>query len=232
MNLRLGIYEIFSRIIPGGLYIVVLVQLLSTLGIVKFSLLQVVNDLSLAMSIGLVVVAYILGGAFDNLSLALFQIFKRKDLSAQRLEYFKKSYQDHWQIDFHDYDWHVLLALIRTKNLELASELDRHNALSIMLRNVSLGLLFMVGNSVIRFIVSRETSNIFIALAMLVISMLVLRESVKFRGWFYDSIYQTVLAYRINLETVITPVPPGDHRRKAEKKSHLFRKTTIPKEEQ
>ncbi len=216
MNIRLGIYEVFSRIVPGGLYIVAVVQFLSIMGFVQLDL-QTINNLSLVASIGLIIVAYILGGAFDNFAMILFHLFKRQNFSRQTLAQFKKSYQDRWLIDFRDGDWPLLLAFIRTKNLELAGELDRHGALSIMLRNVSLGILFLGGNSIIQFFISRDWINIFVALVMLGLSMLILREAMKFRGWFYNGIYETVLAYRIDLEKVIKPVQTGSRRSKAEK---------------
>jgi hypothetical protein len=109
------------------------------------------------------------------------------------------------------------LAFVRTKNLELAAELDRHNALSIMLRNVSLGLLFMAVNSLIQFFVVRNSINIFASLGMLILSILIIRESIKFRSLFYNSIYHTILAYRIDLESAIKPVHPARGRSKVKK---------------
>jgi hypothetical protein len=216
MNIRLGIYEVFSRIVPGGLYLVVIVQILSTLGIVHFDW-QVVNNLSLAALIGLIVVAYILGGAFDNLAMVPFHLFKRRNVSARRLAQFKETYGGRWRFDFEDGDWPLLLAFIRIKSLELAGELDRHNALSIMLRNVSLGFLFLAINSFIQFFIFRNSMSIFIALVILGLSMLILREAMKFRAWFYDGIYHTILAYRIDLAAVIKPVRSGGKRNKVEK---------------
>jgi hypothetical protein len=212
MNLRLGIYEFFSRIVPGGLYIVAVAHFLSVLGIVNLDL-QAINDISLVASIGLIVVAYILGGAFDIFSLALFRLFNKKGFSGRTLAQFKKKYEDCWQIDLKDHDHIVLLAFIRTKNLELAGELDRHNALSIMLRNVSLGLLFMAANGLIQIFMSGNSINIFIFLSMLVLSMLIIRESIKFRGYFLNGIFETTLAYRIDLETAIKPVVHSGVRR-------------------
>jgi len=109
------------------------------------------------------------------------------------------------------------LAFIRTKNLELAGELDRHNALSIMLRNVSLGLLFLAVNSFIQFFISQNPVNIFACIGLLVLSALIMREAIKFRALFYDGIYETILAYRIDLESAIKPVHSTVKRRKVEK---------------
>lgn len=216
MNLRLGIYEIFTRIVPGGLYIVAVAQFLSILGIVTRGW-EVIDDLSLAASIGLVVVAYILGGAFDVFSLAFFHLFKKRGFSNQILTEFKTNHADRWRIDFNDNDLPILFALIRTKNLELAGEMDRHNAVSIMLRNVSLGLLLMAINGLIQFFIDWSTISVFGSISMLMLSLLMIRESIKFRGYFYKGVYETILAYRVDLETAITPVHAVGKRSKVKK---------------
>jgi hypothetical protein len=189
----------------------VIVQILSVLGVINFDW-QIINDLSLAASLGLIVIAYILGGAFDNLAVTLFQLLKKQNISGRTLERFKKAYQDRWQIDFQDDDWPLLLAFVRTKSLDLAGELDRHSALSIMLRNVSLGLLLMAVNSLIQFLISRNPIDMLISIFMFVLSLLILREAIKFRSLFYESIYQTILAYRMDLETAIKPTRSGGRR--------------------
>jgi hypothetical protein len=205
MNIRLGIYEIFSRIVPGGVYMAAIWQFLSILEVTAVDL-QTINSLSLPVSLGLVVAAYILGGAFDYLSLILFRLFKKRGLHARTFAEFKKKYQDRWTIDFTDEDWTVLLAYIRTRNMELASDIERHNAISIMSRNISTGLMLIAGNSLIEFFLSRNSIQLLICLIMLVVSALTLHQALKFRGWFYETIYETVLAYRIDLEKSIQPV--------------------------
>jgi len=205
MNIRLGVYEIFSRIVPGGLYLAATGQLLIILGLWKFDL-ESVNNISLIASIGLLLSAYTIGGAFDRLALGWFRLFAKRGTHTRTFANFKQSYQDRWEIDFNDGDWSILLAYIRTKNLELASEIDRHNAVSIMLRNVSLGLLFLGVNSLIQFLILGNWIYIFVVLILVGISFLIILEAKKFREMFYDSIFQTILAYRINLESAIKPV--------------------------
>jgi hypothetical protein len=205
MNLRLGIYEIFSRIVPGGVYIVATIQLLKILGVVTFDW-QAINNLSLIASLGLVVAAYILSEAVDRIAVMWFRIFRKNGFSTQCLNEFKQKHRDQWEINAEDKDWPVLLAFIRTKNLELADETERHNALSIMLRNVSLGVLFMSITTLIQYVSSWNSSLVLISIILFVLSILLVRDSVKFRRWFYYSIFETILAYRIDLEKIIKPV--------------------------
>jgi len=195
MNIRLGVYEIFSRIVPGGLYLAATAQLLIILGLLKFDL-ESVNSLSLITSIGLLLSAYTIGGAFDRLALAWFRLFAKRGTHTRRFANFKQNYQERWEIDFNGSDWAILLAFIRTRNLELASEIDRNNAVSIM---------FLGVNSLIQFLILRNGIYVFVLLILIGMSLLIIQEAKKFREWYYDSIFQTILAYRIDLESVIKP---------------------------
>jgi hypothetical protein len=214
MNVRLGIYEIFSRIVPGGFYIAAIYQFLTVLGLAKFDW-QMLNNISIISSIGLVIIAYILGEAFDRFSVLWFRVFKKRGFSGRVLAEFRQNHQRRWNLDISDDEWPVMLAYIRTKSLDLASEIERHNALSIMLRNVSLGLLLMTISSVIQFFLVRNVSNFLLIIVLLLLSILIGREAVKFRRWFYESIFQTTLAYRFDLENKVKPVQPAPKQRKA-----------------
>ena len=89
MNVRLGVYELFS-IVPGGLYLAAAGQLLIILGLLKFSL-DSVNNISLVASIGLLLGAYTIGGAFDRLALAWFRLFEKQGIrTAQVCEFHTK----------------------------------------------------------------------------------------------------------------------------------------------
>jgi hypothetical protein len=215
MNIRLGIYEIFSRIVPGGVYITAIVQLLNVLGLLTIDW-QALNDMSLIASTGLAVVAYIVGGALNPYSFIWLQLFGLKGVSHETLAAFKARHRDHWDIDIHDKDWPVLLAFLRTKDLEVSGDIERQNAISIMLRNVSLGLGLMAANFVIAFALYRTLENMLAAVVTLVVSVLIARESTKFRRWFYDNVFETTLAYRLDLERMIKPKYGGSIKPKRE----------------
>jgi len=215
MNIRLGIYEIFSRIVPGGVYLLAVVQLLVTLGVLTLDL-QALNDISLIASLGLVVAAYVMGGALNPFSFVWLRLFRVKGASEAALKAFKQKYEGDWEIDIEDKDWPILLAILRSKDLELAGEIERHNALSIMMRNVSLGMGMMAGNFVAGFFLSRNTQDIFASIIIFLLALLVLRESAKFRRWYYDAVIETVFAYRIDLEKLFKPARSA-RQRNAEK---------------
>ncbi|HLF89012.1 MAG TPA: hypothetical protein VI451_08720 [Anaerolineales bacterium] len=209
MNIRLGIYEIFSRIIPGGVYLAALAQLVSVTGLYPLDW-TMFNNLSLISSAAMVVAAYLLGGVLDRLAIFWFLIFKPRGMSGRVLQSFKQKHQERWEMDFEDEEWGTLLAFIRIKHLDVANEIDRHNALSIMLRNVSLGFLFLVANQVIEFFSTIQIPHLILGLVLVIVSILLVIEARRFREFFYTTIYETILAYRINLEDRIKPVPPNE----------------------
>lgn len=217
MNIRLGIYEIFSRIVPGGVYLAAIAQFLSVMGLLTIDW-QAFNDISLIASVVMAVVAYVVGGALNPLSFLWLRIFGNKGVSAASLAAFKQRYHADWAIDLEDKDWPVLLAWLRTKNLELTGDIERQNAISIMLRNVSLGLGIMAINFLVAFAIGHSLRDVFAAVITFLLSMLVVRESTKFRGWFYDAIFQTTLAYRIDLEKIIRPKYSSGAKHKREEK--------------
>ena len=205
MNLRLGIYEIFSRVVPGGLYLAALAQLAHITGLLTVDP-KMLENVSLLASFGLLIGAYIISSIFDPLALALFRLAKKPGQSARSLAEFKERHKTRWLVDFDDAEWGILLAHIRTRNLDLANEIDRHNALSIMLRNLSLGLLFMAVNSLIQYFIASTPVSILLSAFLLVASIALLREAVKFRGWFYNTIYETIVALRLDVEKRVTPL--------------------------
>jgi len=216
MNIRLGIYEIFSRIVPGAVYMAAIAQLLSILGLMIFDW-QALNNVSLIASLGLALAAYVVGAALNPFSFLWLYTVKRKGVSHESLTVFKEKYGDDWEFDFEDKHWPVLLAFIRTKDLELASDIERQNAISIMMRNVSLGLAWMMVNFVFAYLLFHNPLDLLAALFLLVVSVLSLRESTKFRRWFYDAVFETTLAYRLDLEKIIKPVHHAKPKKNAEK---------------
>ena len=205
MNIRLGIYEIFSRIVPGGLYIFAVGQLLVILGVIVLDW-QLLNNLSLIMTITVVSVAYVLSEALDRFALTWFRVFCKKGYNSVALANFKLWYADKWDIDLKDAEWHVLIAYVRTKNLALADEIERHNAISIMLRNISFGLLLVAMNCFIGFFLHAGIYYLIAGIAAILFAVLVIQDAVKFHKWFFNTIFDTILAYRLDLEERIKPV--------------------------
>jgi hypothetical protein len=205
MNIRLGVYEIFSRIVPGGLYLAAVGQLLHILGLYTFDL-QTISELPLLLSIAILLGAYSIGGAMDRLAIVWFRLFAPRGTHGRVFESIRRQYGKRWHLDFTGEDWNLLLSHIRTRDFELAAELDRYNAVSIMLRNVSLALTLICFNLLFQSVQTASWTYALLALGLFLTAILLILESKKFREWYYDNIFRTALGYRIEMEELIRPV--------------------------
>ena len=205
MNIQLGIYDIFSAVIPGCVHLVAIFQFLAIMGVVQIDS-KSLNNVSVVSAIFILIVAYLLGISFGRFGIFWYKLFKRKDQSLELLEGFRTKHKGKWNIDFHDEDWHILLAFLRTKDMDLAREIERHLATSIMLRNVSFGFFLLTVINLVQYFRVGDLLNIFVSLAWFILSLLMIRESVKSRRWYYDTVLSTILAQRIDLEKSITPL--------------------------
>jgi len=214
MNIRLGVYDLFSRIVPGGVYLIAFGEFARVLGWFKMDL-GLLNDMGILPSLALLLIAYLVGSAMERVGAAWRHIFIKRGVSARALEGFKQKHADQWVIDFKEKDWAILRAYVYIHNPSIAEEADRFNALSIMLKNVSFGFAILMVDEVIQFI---NTNNfLFLVLAGVLTFLsyqLVIRANTQ-SDWFYSYIYEAILAYRLNLEERVKPVKTSPKKKNA-----------------
>jgi len=201
MNIGLGIYEIFARIIPGAFYLLALGQLSVMLKLFSFDL-QTFNDLGIIPSIGLAVIAYILGTAFYPVSITWHRLFKPKNTPDSAFIEFQKR-NPNWKFEFEGKDWRMLFACIRKENPELANAIDKQNAFYIMLASISFGIILLAINQIVIFFLKGTYINILYSVLLLVFSLLIAREGRFFQSRFYHLIFETVLSYEIKLDSLV-----------------------------
>lgn len=203
MNLRLGIYDIFSRIIPGGVYLFAALELARVLGWLKIDWASLL-DLKILPSLGLLVMAYVAGTAMDRIGSTWYRLFNR-GMSDRVLDEFIREHKNRWVLDFDDEDWPILRAYIYIHNLNVGDEIDRHNALCIMLRNISLGLVFLAISQIMQFVFTRNWLLFVLVAALFLLSYQLAIQARFMREWFYRSIYETIIAYRLKVEEIVKP---------------------------
>ena len=203
MNIGLGVYDIFSRIVPGGFYLLVFYQLAVVLGWIKFDL-TTFNEIGIVPSIGLIVLAYILGTGMGRVGSVWHRIFKKRGMSDRVLEKFKEENMD-WQFIFKAKDWPILRAYIRLHNPDIANVIDRNNALSIMLRNISLGLVLLAVTEGIQFVNTMNWIYILLVVLLIFFSYQIAVQARDLQDWFYHGIFQTIIAYRLDLKERVKP---------------------------
>jgi hypothetical protein len=212
MNIRLGVYDLFSRIVPGGFYLIAFGEFARVLGWIKIDL-GLMKDIGILPSLILVLMAYIVGSAMERAGSAWHRIFKKPGSSTRALESFKQIHADRWIIDFEDKDWSILRTYIYIHNPLVAEDADKFNALSIMLINISLGLAILTASEVIHFITTNNWLFLVLAGVLLFLSYQTAVRARAQREWFYSYIYEAALAYRLNLEERVRPVKPSAKKR-------------------
>lgn len=206
MNLRLGIYDIFSRIIPGGVYLFAALEFARVIGWFKTEWASLL-DLKIIPSLGLMIMAYVVGLAMDRIGSAWYRLFNR-GLSDRVLDEFKKEHKNQWVLDFDDQDWPILRAYIYIHNLNVGDEIDRHNALCIMLRNISFGLVLLAASQVIQFVITGTWLLLVLVIALILLAYQLAIQARYMREWFYRSIYETIIAYKLQVDELVKPAKP------------------------
>jgi hypothetical protein len=205
MNIGLGAYDIFSRIVPGGFYLIAFGETARVLGWIKVDINNL-KDVGLLPSVILLLMAYVVGSAMERVGAAWSRFFGKSGTSTRVLESIKQKYADRWTIEFDDKDWSVLRSYIYLHNPSVAADADKFNALSIMLFNLSFGLAILGMCEVIQYVNTMNLLFLLLSAFLLFLSYQVATRAKRQSEWFYSYIFEAILAYRLNLEERIKPV--------------------------
>ena len=198
MSIAIGVYDFFSYTIPGILYIYIIYELIKLFKLDMLDQLSGVADATTPIQVAIMVfglvVAFIAGHVFDMLARALvFRIMYRKKTSEEVLNKIKNRDRDA-NIQFEAKDWHILLVLLRQRNLQVALSFDKHEADSIMFRNISLIALLSAFIMGAKAIIEHPTYWIAVA-ASLLIWIMAARRSFTLHTWFFEGIFLAALEY-------------------------------------
>lgn len=202
MSISIGIYDLFAYTIPGLLYMYVAYEILALTGVVE---IDIVNQLSSAGFLAVILVAiaaFLTGQIFDNLAhWFVFSLIYRDKTSQLMLDKIKQR-DSGANIQFEAKDWHLLLVLLRQRNLEVAQTFDKHEADSIMFRNISLIALLNALVLGAKAIIENPTwwNG---AVISFVVCIVTARRSRTLHTWFFEGIFLAALEYGRSVEEVL-----------------------------
>lgn len=200
MSITLGIYDLFSYLIPGVLYLYVINETLRLFKVDPTSLMPPMPE-GVLYILGLVL-AFVTGHIFDLVARWLvFRLIFRDKTSQTVLETIQRRDVDA-NLQFVAKDWHLLLVLLRQRNFEVAQSFDKHEADSIMFRNISLIGLAMALILGYRALTENPWLWIAAAIAALVFVMAA-RRSRTLHTWFFEGIFLAALEYGNSVGKVI-----------------------------
>ena len=190
MSIKLGIYDFFSYFVPGGIITAAFFFVLNKH--LEFAI--DCGSLSIIEFLGLGTLAYLVGFAADSISRKTwYRLFYRNDLFEVTISKFNKRHPS-FEVLFQEIDWYIAFSFIKKQNLDVAQDIDKFNVTSIMLRNSSLGLLLFAIIFIVEFFLDGYLSvDAIFGVSCLAIAIILVRESVKFKAWFYQSILQSLV---------------------------------------
>jgi len=141
-SIRLGVYDIFSFIIPGIVYIILISFSLNLVTPEQF--MNTIFSLSVYSLLGCFFLAYLVGFAFENLATkycnSIIRIIKGK-LKSRLIEEFNENHPD---AKIKDYIFSFIYAFADIYSPASREKADNFSALSKMSRNLSLGFLLFI----------------------------------------------------------------------------------------
>lgn len=206
MSITLGIYDLFSYLTPGILYLYVINELLKFFGKGLSDLLPATNGgttIQDAMFVVLgLVVAFVAGHIFDLVARwFVFRLIYR-DKTSQTVLTKLKARDSGANIQFEAKDWHLLLILLRQRNLAVAQAFDKHEADSIMFRNISLISLLMAFIMAARALLGNPFMWVLFMIGLVICAMAASRSR-TLHTWFFEGIYLAALEYGRSVAEVL-----------------------------
>ena len=213
MSINFGLYDFFSFLIPGLLYIFTFGKLLVDLGwnYSKAVPWEAVDFNNIIIILPVVTFAYIVGHIMDVIANGIFfrAIRSIRNRSKKTIPVEEKALaiqkEVHPELDikFSEKDWFLLFNLIGQRNINLSQYIDKYQADSIMLRNISFGSFLLAIFQIIGNVGPSISSSLAIAILSLVFSIVAFLKSEDFRMWFFSSIFEASLEYGLSLEEVV-----------------------------
>lgn len=192
MSIRIGIYDFFAYTIPGALMLLIMIGGLDALGIqdvwIKFYNL---NTFQVVLS---VISCYLAGYVFDPFLAKWSALFELRNFVDDALAQLKKRNLE-IETNINAVDWPIWMASIRRESLDLAFEIDRFLAIAKMLRGASIFLL-LSGIIILIYVINNRLSPWYLLFSIVsaCLSILVVRQSIKYKRWFYFVIFETVIS--------------------------------------
>lgn len=208
MSIRISLYDFFAYMIPGVFYILIAAFGLQTFGVIDLDLMQL-SGISLFMFIFLLGAGYVIGVLLDIFAYRWVRVIKGRNRLAREKAIAEFHQRYTWlMLETQPEEWTMLLQAVKIQTPDVFVDIEQQNAMSIMLRNISLGLLCVALIFVMTFVlVYAHFGNLIIAVIMLALSFMSLDRSAVRRQWFYLGLLEAFAAhYLVQEKTLDTKI--------------------------
>lgn len=192
MSVSLSLYDVFSNIVPGFIYLFAINELLRTFGRSQVDLLQA----SSGQVLFIVLAAFVLGQLCTTFTYeGWYKLFVKQHENKEALEKAVARFPE-LKINFKPADSGLLLSFIQSHDKAIAERIEGHRANAIMMRNISFGLFLLGLVELARFFVSNyDLPFLAIAILLFIFSRIAIRGASRFYEWFYRDIFRISALY-------------------------------------
>ena len=172
-------------------------------GIFKTDLLAFlsgINSLEIAL---MVVCAFLAGHLFADLSFwFVYRLFKRQGWRARGLQAVSERYPQ-FNHQFKVEEWGLLFSILQERNPQYVYTLNVFESNSIMLANISLGLLALAILQIVNLVEGFTATKLVVLISELILLYLARKRSQMLHSWYYLETFEASLAYGNSAEEVV-----------------------------
>jgi glycosyltransferase involved in cell wall biosynthesis len=193
MSVSLSLYDVFSNIVPGLIYLFAINEFLRTFGKSDMDLLQASTS---GQTLFIVFAAFVLGQLFTTFTYERwYRLFIKEHEDKTALEKTVSRFPE-LNINFRPVDSELLLSVIQSRDKDAAERIEGYRANAIMMRNISFGLFLIGLVELTRFFINQYAIGFLgIAVAAVLFSRIALGGAARFYGWFYRDIFRLSSLY-------------------------------------
>ena len=141
MSVSLSLYDVFSNIVPGFIYLYAINELLRAFGKSQANLLQASTS---GQILFIILIAFVLGHLCTTFTYeGWYKLFVRRYDDKLALEKTIARFPE-LKINFKYMESDLLLSIIQSRDKDVAERIEGYRANAIMMRNISFGL-FLIG---------------------------------------------------------------------------------------
>lgn len=193
MSVSLSLYDVFSNIVPGLIYLFAIQELIKMFGKSNVDILQMSTS---GQVLFIILIAFVLGHLFTTFTYEWwYRVFVKIYEDKSALEKVKSRFPD-LKLKFQPMDSELLLSVIQSHNKNMAEKIEGFRANAIMMRNISFGLFLIGLIELTNFFLNNFTIGyLVIVIACFVSSGIALRGAIRFYDWFYRDIFRVSSIY-------------------------------------
>lgn len=215
MSITLGIYDLFSYLIPGILYLYVInefIRLMKWPFIDVSAILQ--NGPSAPGTVAvmlLLIAAYFAGNLFEiirSILLDKWLYFGAPDRALTKIR--RRLAHSNIQVEFNFDDWSIFQEGLLVRNDDKLGDAERNKANALMMRNFSFGACLYAVVQLINFIQQSNDASHLVLLALgVIVGGLCYQRAKRFDEWHYRTIYSQALMYGPSLKAFLENSTPA-----------------------